>query len=196
MFKLLSLLLLLSPLMVSCSPKQEPLSLCALRSQQEARAPGKSPYFTHVTQGEDENHVIFHFNKNGKKWTTNGFCEDETKNSCELLPRDLRLKDPECIPYVEELDKAEAEEKARHKQVVAKANAAASKRYRELAPLRDRCKTLGYLLDGPTYPFEVGDHDPREDGWMDRWVENDCDEVLGLSKQRNKPTWSGRFRDR
>ena len=91
---------------------------------------------------------------------------------------EICLKDPDCLPCLDELDKAEAEEKARHKQEVAKANAAAAERYRELAPLRDRCKTLGYLLDGPTYPFEVGDH--IEDGWMDRWVENDCDEVLGL----------------
>jgi len=46
---------------------------------------------------------------------------------------------------------------------------------------RDRCKTLGYLLDGSVYPFGPGDDDPRTDGWITRWVQLECERVMGVN---------------
>ena len=46
---------------------------------------------------------------------------------------------------------------------------------------RDRCKTLGYLLDGSVYPFGPGDNDPRVDGWITNWVRLKCERVMGVN---------------
>lgn len=47
---------------------------------------------------------------------------------------------------------------------------------------RDACLTLAYLLNKPAvYPFEVGDTDPRASGWISRWVNMNCNRLLGVT---------------
>ena len=161
MIRLLPLLLLLTPLLASCSSNQakEKLSQCAARLELEAKVNG-SKYFTHATQGDDAFSAVLHFNKNGKKWTTQGFCENEDKNSCMALSKKQRMKEEICQQYNAEIDKEEMVETA--------------KRHLDKTPLA-RCINAGKGKNVSS----VGSDLWRQ--WLDEWNDQDCRNLLGFS---------------